>query len=105
MAESKKSHLISFSEIVKRVKEFRHVHCNCSPDEDIPLGFLAEMSHALGHETSFNLVKNNDPEGPNDETRLSELKRALGNFVRFVENDGGIVSDNNMEFLKTLLNR
>lgn len=45
-----------FNEIVKRVKEFRHKHCGCGPDEDFPLGFLAEMGHALGYETSFKLV-------------------------------------------------
>lgn len=105
MSKSTPSHVPTFSDVVNRVKDFRHKHCNRPKDEEVPLGFLAEMGYALGHETSFRLVKTDDSEEKSAETRLYELKRQLGNIYRFIENDGGIVSDENMEFLKSLMEK
>lgn len=105
MSEKTTSPIATFSDIVNRVKDFRHKHCNRPKDEEVPLGFLAEMSYALGHETSFRLVKTAGSEDKSAETRLYELKRRLGNMYRFIENDGGIVSDENMEFLKSLIEK
>lgn len=105
MSKSTPSHIPTFSDIVNRVKKFRHKHCGRPADEEVPLGFLAEMSYALGHETSFRLVKADVPEDKSAETRLYELKQGLGNLYRFIENDGGIVSDENMKFLKFLMGK
>jgi hypothetical protein len=105
MSETPRSHVITFTDVKNRVKDFRHKHCNRPVDEDIPLGFLAEMSYALGHENSFQLMDRSDSDEKSGETRLYELKRSLGNLYRFIENDGGVVSESNMEFLKSLMER
>jgi hypothetical protein len=105
MPNPTKPHPIDFSEVVRRVKKFRAKHCECSSDEEIPLGFLAEMSHALGYDTCFQLIETTDEEIISPIKQLERMKTALGNLYRFIENDGRIVSDSNMEFLKSLMDK
>ena len=92
----------TFSDVVNRVKYFRHKHCNRPQDEEVPLGFLAEMSYALGHETSFRLVKPETSNTPTPEELLKKLRHVLGNVVRFIENDGGVFSERNLKQLQDL---
>jgi len=57
---SSEEYEVSFEEIVKRVKEFRHIHCGCEPNDDFSAGFLAEMAYCFGFKVEFNLSKKED---------------------------------------------
>ena len=54
--------IIPFAETVKRIKEFRHTHCGCDPDEDFSPGFLAQMAYCFGFTVELNLKKKDTDE-------------------------------------------
>jgi hypothetical protein len=60
----------NLNETNARVQNFRQHHCGAKKDEDVPLGFLAEMAYCLGLEMHITLVEpknSDDAEGRSDD--------------------------------------